>query len=303
VQPAGHRQDLGLAHGGEVELALRPRQLGGSRRGTLRDGGVEAIARDVGAETNPLSDRATRGGQQGLQRNPPGAGPMQETPDRHCVLGRRPVLPGTQSDRRAKGTAAHGQADEEDDHGQEEGEAQFDPGEAGQVDGGEARAHDAPGGGDVADLGLIADEGAVSDPRDPNDRLLLGVKGTLSEAELFTLRLRLHEGRWNKARKGLLVFPLPVGYVRGPDGTWELDPDAQVRERLGYLFATFQRLAQHLEHVTAELRQLVEEENAVVRQRDFTRPRHRPAADQRLRRRRMMRRAHRTLIHQRDAFR
>ena len=89
---------------------------------------------------------------------------------------------------------------------------------------------------------LIADEGAVYDPRDPNDRLLLGVKGTLSEAELFTLRLRLHEGRWNKARKGLLAFPLPVGYVRGPDGGWELDPDAQVRERLAYLFATFRRV-------------------------------------------------------------
>src|SRR5215204_3989927 len=85
---------------------------------------------------------------------------------------------------------------------------------------------------------LLADEGAVYDPREPNDRLLLGVKGTLSEAELFTLRLRLHAGRWNKARKGLLAFPLPLGYVRGADGGWELDPDAQVRKRLGYLFTT-----------------------------------------------------------------
>lgn len=89
---------------------------------------------------------------------------------------------------------------------------------------------------------LIADEAAVYDPREPNDRLLLGVKGTLSEAELFTLRLRLHQGRWNRARKGLLRFPLPVGYVRGADGGWELDPDTQVRERLAYLFAAFQRL-------------------------------------------------------------
>src|ERR1700724_1328709 len=76
---------------------------------------------------------------------------------------------------------------------------------------------------------LIADETAVYSPREPNDRLLLGVKGTISEAELFTLRTRLYEGRWNKARKGLLQFPLPTGYVRGPDGNWELDPDAQVR--------------------------------------------------------------------------
>lgn len=88
---------------------------------------------------------------------------------------------------------------------------------------------------------LIADEQAVYDPRDPNDRLLLGVKGTLSEAELFTLRTRLYEGRWNKARKGLLRFPLPVGYVHGADGAWELDPDTQVRERLAYVFATFRR--------------------------------------------------------------
>jgi DNA invertase Pin-like site-specific DNA recombinase len=88
---------------------------------------------------------------------------------------------------------------------------------------------------------LIADEQAVYDPREPNDRLLLGVKGTLSEAELFTLRTRLYEGRWNKARRGELVFPLPVGYVRGADGRWELDPDAQVRERLTYLFTVFRR--------------------------------------------------------------
>jgi DNA invertase Pin-like site-specific DNA recombinase len=88
---------------------------------------------------------------------------------------------------------------------------------------------------------LIADEGAVYNPREPNDRLLLGVKGTLSEAELFTLRTRLYEGRWNKARKGQLLFPLPVGYVRGANGGWELDPDSQVRERLGYLFDSFRR--------------------------------------------------------------
>jgi len=88
---------------------------------------------------------------------------------------------------------------------------------------------------------LIADEDAVYDPREPNDRLLLGLKGTLSEAELFTLRTRLYAGRWNKARKGLLRFVLPVGYVHGPDGAWDLDPDTQVRERLAYVFATFRR--------------------------------------------------------------
>jgi DNA invertase Pin-like site-specific DNA recombinase len=88
---------------------------------------------------------------------------------------------------------------------------------------------------------LIADESAVYNPREPNDRLLLGVKGTLSEAELFTLRTRLYEGRWNKARKGLLRFPLPVGYVIAADGAWVLDPDTQVRERLSYVFNSFRR--------------------------------------------------------------
>ncbi len=88
---------------------------------------------------------------------------------------------------------------------------------------------------------LIADESAVYNPREPNDRLLLGVKGTLSEAELFTLRTRLYEGRWNKARKGLLHFPLPVGYVQTAEGDWLLDPDTQVRERLDYVFDSFRR--------------------------------------------------------------
>ena len=89
---------------------------------------------------------------------------------------------------------------------------------------------------------LIADESAVYNPREPNDRLLLGVKGTLSEAELFTLRTRLYEGRWNKARKGLLRFPLPAGYVLAANGDWVLDPDTQVRERLSYVFDSFRRL-------------------------------------------------------------
>lgn len=88
---------------------------------------------------------------------------------------------------------------------------------------------------------LIADENSVYNPREPNDRLLLGVKGTLSEAELFTLRTRLYEGRWNKARKGLLQFPLPVGYVRGTDGGWQLDPDRQVVDRMAYIFELFRR--------------------------------------------------------------
>jgi DNA invertase Pin-like site-specific DNA recombinase len=86
---------------------------------------------------------------------------------------------------------------------------------------------------------LLADESSVYDPRDPNDRLLLGVKGTLSEAELFTLRCRLHEGRWNKARRGELARSLPVGYRRTDTGDVVLDPDRQVQARLHYLFRLF----------------------------------------------------------------
>src|SRR5881397_3430737 len=89
---------------------------------------------------------------------------------------------------------------------------------------------------------LIADEGAVYNPRDPNDRLLLGVKGTISEAELFTLRCRLHEGRWNKARRGELTRSLPVGYVLTEAGAVVKDPDRAVRARLDYLFRQFDRL-------------------------------------------------------------
>lgn len=79
---------------------------------------------------------------------------------------------------------------------------------------------------------LLADDGAVYDPREPNDRLLLGVKGTISEAELFTLRCCLHEGRWNKARRGALRRSLPVGYVATGEGTIRKDPDRQVQGRI-----------------------------------------------------------------------
>ena len=89
---------------------------------------------------------------------------------------------------------------------------------------------------------LLADETAVYDPRDPNDRLLLGIKGTISEAELFTLRCRLHEGRWNKARRGELTRSLPIGYIYDDNNKIIKDPDQQVRSRLNYLFRQFAQL-------------------------------------------------------------
>jgi DNA invertase Pin-like site-specific DNA recombinase len=101
---------------------------------------------------------------------------------------------------------------------------------------------------------LLADESAVYDPRDPNDRLLLGVKGTLSEAELMTLRCRMHDGRWSKARRGELTGALPVGYARTECGAVVLHPDRQVRDRLRYVFALFAEL-RVARRVVARLRQ------------------------------------------------
>jgi DNA invertase Pin-like site-specific DNA recombinase len=88
---------------------------------------------------------------------------------------------------------------------------------------------------------LLADERTVYDPRDPNDRLLLGVKGTISEAELFTLKQRFHEGRWNKAKRGELVRSLPVGYVRQENGEVVKDPSQQVQARVRHIFELFGR--------------------------------------------------------------
>lgn len=100
---------------------------------------------------------------------------------------------------------------------------------------------------------LLADESAVYDPRDPNDRLLLGVKGTLSEAELMTIRCRMHDGRWSKARRGELVGSLPTGYVRTEAGVVK-HPDRQVQARLRYVFGLFAEL-RVTRRVVARLRQ------------------------------------------------
>jgi len=81
----------------------------------------------------------------------------------------------------------------------------------------------------------------VYNPREPTDRLLLGVKGRCRKLNCSLLRTPLYEGRRNKAREGQLQFALPVGYAGGADGNWELDLDAQVRERLGYVFESFSR--------------------------------------------------------------
>ncbi|MGH8533307.1 MAG: recombinase family protein, partial [Gammaproteobacteria bacterium] len=88
---------------------------------------------------------------------------------------------------------------------------------------------------------LILDEDGLYDPRHFNDRLLLGLKGAMSEAELHVLKARLQGGIRNKARRGELEMPLPIGLTYGPNGTVVLDPDQQIQSALRWLFETFKQ--------------------------------------------------------------
>jgi DNA invertase Pin-like site-specific DNA recombinase len=88
---------------------------------------------------------------------------------------------------------------------------------------------------------LILDEDGIYDPAHFNDRLLLGLKGTMSEAELHVLRARLRGGILSKARRGELRCPLPVGLVHLAGAGVVLDPDKQVQESVRLLFQSFAR--------------------------------------------------------------
>ncbi|MBU4154508.1 MAG: recombinase family protein [Proteobacteria bacterium] len=88
---------------------------------------------------------------------------------------------------------------------------------------------------------LILDEDGIYNPGDFNDRLLLGLKGTMSDAELHILRARLRGGILNQARRGALKTPLPVGLVYDAANHVVLDPDDQVRKSITHLFETFER--------------------------------------------------------------
>jgi DNA invertase Pin-like site-specific DNA recombinase len=101
---------------------------------------------------------------------------------------------------------------------------------------------------------LLADQDGVYDPSDPNDRLVLGLKGQLSEMELHTIRSRLERGKLNKARRGELIINAPSGYVKTASGGLALDPDDQVRTVIRLIFDKFDELgAAHA--VTRYLRQ------------------------------------------------
>jgi DNA invertase Pin-like site-specific DNA recombinase len=88
---------------------------------------------------------------------------------------------------------------------------------------------------------LILDEDGIYDPSHFNDRLLLGLKGTMSEAELYVLKGRLRGGILSKARRGELRCRLPVGFIHDALGRAMIDPDKQVQESVHLLFQTFAR--------------------------------------------------------------
>lgn len=86
---------------------------------------------------------------------------------------------------------------------------------------------------------LIIDEDGCYNPSDFNDQLLLGLKATMSHAELHFIRARLHGGKINKAKKGELRFPLPVGFCYDERNRIRFDTDEQVRQALQLFFKVF----------------------------------------------------------------
>jgi hypothetical protein len=102
---------------------------------------------------------------------------------------------------------------------------------------------------------LLGDEDGVYEANDPTDRMVLGLKGIMSELELHTMRSRLHRGAMNKARRGELNHSVPVGYILLPNGEVALDPDEQARsvvqlifdkfDEVGTIYATFRWFTRH----------------------------------------------------------
>src|SRR6202007_1520423 len=86
---------------------------------------------------------------------------------------------------------------------------------------------------------LVIDEDGCYDPADFNDGLLLGLKGTMAQAELHFLHVRLQGGKLNKARKGELRFPVPVGFCYDEEGHIILDPDEEVQGAVSLVFRLF----------------------------------------------------------------
>ena len=98
---------------------------------------------------------------------------------------------------------------------------------------------------------LILDEDGVYDPTSFNDRLLLGLKGTMSEAELHVIKARLRGGILNKVRRGEYRCPLPTGLIYDQSGNVAFDPDSQIRETIVHFFDTFSRVGSACQAVKA----------------------------------------------------
>jgi len=88
---------------------------------------------------------------------------------------------------------------------------------------------------------LLADADALYDPTDYNDRLLLGLTGIMSEAELHILKERMHQGKLNKARRGELLGPAPIGYRKRGKTELVIDPDEQVQAVVRLIFDQFEQ--------------------------------------------------------------
>ncbi len=88
---------------------------------------------------------------------------------------------------------------------------------------------------------LIADRDGIYDPGSANGRLLLGLKGQLSELELHTIKARMTAGLLNKAQRGELALSLPIGLVRNAIGKVHKDPNREIQDRLALIFTTFLR--------------------------------------------------------------
>ena len=89
---------------------------------------------------------------------------------------------------------------------------------------------------------LIIDQDGIYNPNLYNDRLVLGLKGTLSEAEIHILKLRLLGGKLSAAKEGRLRFPLPVGFVFSEDGRIIFDPNERVQDSIRLVFDTFKQV-------------------------------------------------------------
>ena len=98
---------------------------------------------------------------------------------------------------------------------------------------------------------LILDEDGVYDPSNFNDRLLLGLKGTMSEAELHVIKARLRGGILNKVRRGEYRCPLPTGFIYDVVGDVVFDPDSQIRETIVHFFEMFSRTGSATQTVKA----------------------------------------------------